>query len=144
MDLGAPFKITRLELEPNSPMHRVTNKKSIRLYYSQDNTNFTRITDWKMTVKETGGIEIILNTPVTARYFKVKSMHDERNFEFQAVNQAEFINAAQDIIHVYYLMPSRKEEFVYNAIGNRTRETITQRAPVVWNYSYYPNSSRLQ
>jgi RHS repeat-associated protein len=144
VDLGAPFKITRLELQPNSPVHRVINKKSIRLYYSQDNTNFTRIADWKMMVKETGGIEITLNTSVTARYFKVKSMHDERNFEFAATNQAEFINGPQDLIHVYYLLPSRQEEFSYDAIGNRTRETITQRAPVVRNYTYYSNSSRLK
>jgi RHS repeat-associated protein len=144
VDLGAAFKITRLELQPNSPVHRVTNKKSIRLYYSQDNTNFTRITDWKMAVKQNGGVEITLNTPVTARYFKVKSMHDERNFEFEAVNQAEFANAPQDLIRIYYLMPSRQEEYTYDTIGNRVKEVITQRSPVVWNYIYCPNSSRLQ
>jgi RHS repeat-associated protein len=144
VDLGASFKITRLELQPNSPVHRVTNKKSISLYYSQDNTNFTRIADWKMTVKENGGIEITLNTSVTARYFKVKSMHDGRNFEFEATNQAEFINAPQDLIHIYYLLPSHQEEFMYDAIGNRTKETITQRSPVVRDYTYYPNSSRLK
>jgi RHS repeat-associated protein len=145
VDLLAPVKITRLEIKPNSPINRVTKASSIRLYYSIDNNTYTRIKDWQLTITDKGVLEIVLNAPIKARYFKVKSMFDERDYDnFSAIDQAQFKNTAEDLIHVYYLMDTRSEDYVYDAIGNRIHETITQRYPIVRDYSYYPNSSRLK
>ena len=144
VDLLAPVKVTKITLQPNSPVHRVTKSTSIRLYISQDNITYTRLKDWKMAAKEKGKVEIVLNTAVTARYIKVKSMFDERDSELNPVNQAQFMNMPQDLIRVYYLMNMRQEEYSYDKIGNRLTETVTQRYPVSRTYTYYENSSRLK
>jgi RHS repeat-associated protein len=91
-----------------------------------------------------GKVEIVLDTPVTARFIKVKSMFDERDNLLNPVNQAQFMNTPQDLIHVYYLMNTRQEEYSYDKIGNRLSETVTQRYPVSRTYVYYPNTSRLK
>ena len=144
VDLLAPVKVTKIELQPNSPIHRVTKSTSIRVYISQDNITYTRLKDWKMVAKEKGKVEIVLNNPVTARYIKVKSMFDERDSELNPVNQAQFVNVPQDLIHVYYMMSMRQEEYSYDKIGNRLTETVTQRYPIARTYFYYENSSRLK
>jgi RHS repeat-associated protein len=144
VDLLAPVKVTKIELQPNGPIHRVTKSTSIRLYISQDNITYTRLKDWKMVAKEKGKVEIVLDTAVTARFIKVKSMFDERDNLLNPVNQAQFMNVPQDLIHVYYLMNTRQEEYSYDKVGNRLTETVTQRYPVSRTYSYYPNSSRLK
>jgi uncharacterized protein RhaS with RHS repeats len=97
-----------------------------------------------MSTGEKGGIRIVLDTPIIARFFKVKSMYDERDIDFNPVNQAQFVNTPQELIHVYYLMGTRQEEYSYDKDGNRLTETITQRYPVSRTYTYYPNSSRLK
>jgi RHS repeat-associated protein len=73
-------------------------------------------------------------------------MFDEREKETfkPSANASQFTNTPRKLIHVYYLVTSRQEGYTYNAIGDRRTETITQVNPVTWNYSYYPNSSRLQ
>jgi hypothetical protein len=98
VDLLAPvIKVTKIELQPNGPIHRVTKSTSIRLYISQDNITYTRLKDWKMVAKEKGKAEIVLDTPVTARFIKVKSMFDERDNLLNPVNQAQFMNTPQDL-----------------------------------------------
>jgi YD repeat-containing protein len=111
VDLLAPVKVTKIELQPNGPIQRVTKSTSIRLYISQDNITYTRLKDWKMVAKEKGKVEIVLDTAVTARFIKVKSMFDERDNLLNPVNQAQFMNTPQDLVHVYYLMNTRQEEY---------------------------------
>ena len=90
-------------MKPNSPIHRV-KANSIRVYSSLDNVTYTRVDGWKLVPKEKGGLEIVLGTPVTARYVKVKSLFDDRDEEFNPVNAATFQNAPQELIMVYYLL----------------------------------------
>ncbi len=144
VDLMMPVKVNRIELQPNSPLHRVTKAAHIRLYSSTNNVDYTRITGWKLVSKGKGKLEIVMNTPVTARFLKVKSMLDDRDDKFEPVNVAQFKNVPQDLIRVYYLMTSRVEDYSYDKVGNRLTETVTQRYPVARTYTYYPNSSRLK
>jgi RHS repeat-associated protein len=143
-DLLAPVKITRVELQPGSPVHRVTSPSHLRIYYSQDNVTYTQLNGWKMVRKNKGVIEIVLDTPVLARFFKAKSMFDERGFNFDPVNQAQFTNTPQQIIHVYYLMDTRQEIYTYDALRNRKTETIIQRYPVARTFVYDYYSNRLK
>jgi RHS repeat-associated protein len=136
VDLLDQVKVSRVVLTPNGPVHRVKSSKQLRVYYSQDNVNYTRITDWKMVPKEKGGLELVLGTPVTARFLKVKSMFDERNEKLEPVNEAQFVNVSRDVIRVYYLLSSRQEDYTYDKNGNRDTETITQRYPVFRKYNY--------
>ena len=47
VDLLAPVKVNRIELKPNSPLHRVS-AGTIRVYVSQDNLAYTKVEDGSM------------------------------------------------------------------------------------------------
>ena len=143
VDLLAQMNVTKIDLQPNSPINRVTKPSSIRVYYSQDNVTYTRLTGWTMAVLDKGVVEIVLNSPLTTRFIKIKSMFDERDVNLNPVNQATFMNTPEDLIHVYYLMDTRLEEYTYDPLGNRTAATVTQRNPVAQNYTYDNYSIRL-
>jgi YD repeat-containing protein len=116
------------------------------VYYSSNNYEYTEAadTDYELKKDEEGQIRITFTEPVSARYIKVKSYFDDRDENFEAVNKAEFVNEAQDIIKVYYYVSERAENYSYDAVGNRIEETITQRYTTDISYSYYSNSSRLK
>jgi RHS repeat-associated protein len=143
--LGGTYPVTRVELTPDSPVHRV-EERNLAVYYSTNNYEYTEVAqdDYKLTIDEEGRIRIIFNQPVSARYIKVKSYFDDRDENFEPVNKAEFVNEAQDIIKVYYYVSERAENYSYDAVGNRTEETITQRYTTNIDYSYYASSSRLK
>jgi RHS repeat-associated protein len=143
--LGGTYPVTRLELTPDSPVHRV-EERNLDVYYSTNNYEYTEVAqgDYELTINEEGQIKIIFTEPVSARYIKIKSYFDDRDENFEPVNKAEFVNEAQDIIKVYYYVSERAENYSYDAVGNRIEETITQRYTTDISYSYYSNSSRLK
>lgn len=144
VDLQVPAAITRIQLTPQSPLHRVTEADSLGVFISNDNTTYTPVANWSLKTEADGVLEIVLSTPVTARYLKIKSYYDNRDLQFGFVNKAEFVNAAREIIKVYYQVDYRQEDYTYDAIGNRKTETVTQGNAVIRFYEYYPNSSRLK
>jgi len=143
VDLQMTADITKAELMPDSPLHRVA-ARNIRVYSSADNSHYTRIKDWKAIAKPNGGLEIVLGTPVKARFLKIKSLFDNRDKQFKTLNQAQFKNTADQLIKVYYQVSNRLEQYTYDMAGNRTGETITQRYSKSNTYTYYPQSSRLK
>jgi len=70
-------------------------------------------------------------------------MFDNRDKQFSLVNKAEFTNTALEIIKVYYTVTNRREDYTYDASGNRRTEKTTLNAEESRTYEYYPNSSRL-
>ncbi len=146
VDLYDQVTVSRIELSPQSPIHRV-NAGNIALYYSLDNIDYIKIEDWEFGIGSRGEIKILLKTPVTARYIKVKSFFDERSKEnFEPVNNAEFVNITAEIIRVFYYETTRVENYTYDAVGNRETETIVQGSsvPIARTYSYYLNSNLLK
>jgi RHS repeat-associated protein len=143
VDLLAPVKVNRIELKPNSPLHRIT-AGTVRVYISQNNLAYTKVDGWRYETRDKGGFAIILDTPVTARYVKLKSLYDDRDVEYNPVNKSTFANVPNDLITVYYLLGTRLEEYTYDKIGNRKTEMVMQRYPMSRTYEYYPNSSRLK
>jgi RHS repeat-associated protein len=143
--LGGTYPVTRLELTPDSPVHRV-EERNLDVYYSTNNYEYTEVAqgDYELTINEEGQIKIIFTEPVSARYIKIKSYFDDRDENFEPVNKAEFVNEAQDIIKVYYYVSERAENYSYDAVGNRIEETINQRYTTNIDYSYYASSSRLK
>ncbi|NLW48477.1 MAG: hypothetical protein GXY86_14235, partial [Firmicutes bacterium] len=143
VDLLSPFSITKVAFTPNSPLHRV-QARNLLVYTSLDNSTYNKVEDWKVVAGEKGVLEIVFNSPVNTRFIKIKCLFDNRDVELNPVNMATFINKPDEIIKVHYLVESRQEQYVYDAVGNRTTETITQRYPVSKQYDYYSNSSRLK
>ena len=67
VDLGGLYKVNRIELTPESPVHRIENQSNIRLYYCVTgyDTNYTRLDQgWKLAVKDQGKLEIVLDNPL--------------------------------------------------------------------------------
>ena len=143
VDLQASIPVTRIELKPTSPIHRV-DAQNIRIYVSHDNLAYTEISDWSLTKQADGSLEIAFAQPVTARYVKVRSLFDDRDRKFNIVNKAQFVNVSDKLMKVYYLVTNQIEQYTYDHIGNRTSETITQRYANIRTYTYEPNSSRLK
>ena len=143
VDLLGQFSVTRVTLAPDSPLNRAA-ARNIRVYSSPDNCNFNLITGWTLNKDDNGQIEIVFASPVSTRFIKIKSLFDNRDGDFNAVNQATFKNAAKDVIKVYYLIPNRQESYLYDAIGNRTSATIVAQNTVTNAYTYYDNSSRVK
>ena len=143
MDLRGEFPVTRVELTPDSPVHRV-QPRHLALYVSADNYNYTEVKNWEAATGADGEMVITFATPVTARFIKVHCQFDDRDREYRPVNRAEFKHRPEELIKVYYTITSRYEEYAYDAAGNRVQERITLRMTETRNYSYYPNSSRLR
>ncbi len=141
VDLRGEFPVTRVELTPDSPVHRVKSRH-LTLYVSNDNSSYTEAKDWEITTGAGGEMVITFATPVTARFIKVQCQFDDRDHAYQPVNRAEFKHRPEELIKVYYTITSRYEEYAYDAAGNRVQERITLRMTETRNYSYYPNSSR--
>ncbi|HEY8462991.1 MAG TPA: hypothetical protein VIM29_03065, partial [Bacillota bacterium] len=142
VDLLGNFLVTRVELYPNNPNHRV-EARHLSLYGSPDGFEYEKIDGWRLEKKENGVLELALTNPVPTRYLKVHCTWDDWDDNFIPVHKGEFINTPQNIIAVYYEVNQRVEEYQYDAAGNRKQETITLRSSTTRNYSYYPNSNKL-
>jgi YD repeat-containing protein len=143
VDLRGEFPVTRVELTPDSPVHRV-KPRHLMVYVSNDNSSYTEVKDWEAATGAGGKMVITFATPVTTRFIKVQCQFDDRDREYRPVNRAEFKHKPEELIKVYYTVTSRYEEYAYDASGNRVQERITLRMTETRNYSYYPNSSRLR
>ncbi len=147
VDLQKPVLISRVELTPQSPVHRV-KASNLAVYYSMDNISYTKIEDWELETGYLGELKILFNTPVTGQYVKVQSNFDERykeDFEPEE-GKAEFINLANEIIQVFYYEGKRYEAHSYDEVGNRLTETIVlgESNNAIRSYSYYENSNPLK
>ena len=142
VDLQGTYPVTRVELMPNNPLHRV-EARHLTLYSSLDGFAYEQINDWQLEKKDDGTLELLFTTPIPSRYLKVHSKWDERDLTFNPIHNGEFINTLQNMIAVYYQVNQRVEEYQYDAGGNRKQETITLRSSTTRDYSYYPNSSKL-
>lgn len=142
VDLLGTFPVTRVELHPNNPTHRV-EARHLSLYGSLDGFEYEKIDGWTLEKKENGVLELVLTNPVPTRYIKVHCTWDDWDENSVPVHNGEFINTPQQIIAVYYQVNQRVEEYQYDAAGNRKQETITLRSSATRNYRYYPNSNKL-
>ena len=142
VDLLGTFSVTRVELVPNKPVHRV-EERHLTLYGSLDGFEYEKIDNWRLEKKEDGILEIIFGTPVPTRFLKVHSKWDDRDLGFIPLHKGEFKNTLPEMIAVYYQVNQRVEDYQYDAGGNRKQETITLRSSTTRKYSYYPNSNKL-
>jgi YD repeat-containing protein len=142
------YSVTKIELTPENPVNRVT-PDAIRVFTSLTNypNEYTETEEFIAEYVEKNEdmvLRIVLDEPVDVRYLKIKTNFDDREMEdFIPRNKAEFKNDVDKIIKVYYNVDSRNEEYAYDDLGNRTKETVTLKDTEVKEYRYYPGTSRL-
>ena len=145
VDLGLAMAIERIELLPDSPIHRL-DWRQLEVYTSSDNENYTEVTDWQLIKHGDGSLEILLSGSVDARYLKVHSTFDDRDAALNPVNAAEFANRADEMIRVYAApAPPVEDRYVYDEARNRIQERFTSGGTsVTYDSSYYAGSHRLK
>ncbi len=144
VDLGATVAVSRVELLPASPVHRV-GTRHLSVWTSTGGT-YERASDWYSRKKDGGIIEIVFLTPTNMRYLKVHCSFDERDIDLAAVNAVEFSNTAANILRVYTTSQvTSEDEFSYDGAGNRVGEILTQGGvPSSYTSLYYSGTHRLK
>ena len=80
---------------------------------------------------------------LATRYIKIHCAFDDRNPDRTVADRAEFVNASGMLVRIYQRIGWRKEYYQYDAMGNRTRETIITQSEESRDSIYYANSNRL-
>ena len=147
VDLKNNYDVTKIVLTPELQNNRVI-EEDIRVFSSLSNLpdSYTEVFDIAVnTIEEDDRlkIQIMFLGTLNARYIKVKTNHDDRDSSFNFTNQSEFYNSAQDLIRVFYNVNAREENYEYDLMGNRKKETTVLGHSNVTDYMYYPNANRL-
>lgn len=140
--------IKKIVLTPgqNYQNHRVTDK-TIEIYSTTAfNTGYAIIprNEWDYQKNNAGTIAITLRNRKAARYLKVHVKFDDRDWKFQPVDKATFLNTLAQTIQVYQEATSRTEEYQYDAAGNRKLLRLTLIHATNLQSLYYSNSDRLK
>jgi RHS repeat-associated protein len=154
VNLGSEYQVTRIELTPQNQdiINNRVKPEDIRVFASVTSAQtYTEVPADQFTAKyvlknEVWIIEIVMKTPVNGRYIKIKTDWDDRNDDFTWADKTEFGNNVDKLIKVYYNAETRDEAYEYDALGNRTKESITLKgkSEEVKNYGYYADGSRLK
>jgi RHS repeat-associated protein len=147
VDLEGEYEVTRIVLTPLAPENRVT-AEAVRVFTSATNypNEWEENTEAEKRYVTVGGVKkLLIGFPegTIARYVKVKTNWDERDKSFKPVNKAEFRNAPEELIRVYYSAARRDELYRYDKLGNRTRLEVRMSGSEVREYRYYSDSSLL-
>ncbi len=148
VSLNGSYKVARIYLNPESVDNRVESE-NLRIFLSADNTEGSYIeqTDFRINENEEGGFEIILRQPVTASFVKVMTDFNERDIDYNPVDNSEFKGSPEEIIKVYHYLSLRIEKYNYDNAGNRTSEKVSYVSDefkgVDKTYEYYPKTNRV-
>jgi RHS repeat-associated protein len=141
LDLGTLAPVNRIRiLKPND---RLTSK-TVELYASPDNTTWTLVTDWIWN-KKPDTIELLLASPVEARYFKLHCTWDERDPNNTAIDKSAISGRAYELIELWYTHDGQQSTYSYDALGNRlsTSKSIGPNYEYL-GYEYYTPSNRIK
>ena len=78
-----------------------------------------------------------------AEYIKVKNKFDDRDREFDPVDNAEFKNFLKDLVSVYSKEDQAKIIYNYDDFGNRREKTFSARGVDTTEYTYESDTNRL-
>lgn len=148
VDLKSSYEVAQVYLRPGM-VSRVTVEQ-LKVFVSDSNgagsDAWSEVAEFEVREHEDGGFDIILSSPVVARFVKVKTDYNERDIDFEPIDFAEFKASAKDIIKIYYYLTQRVEDYEYDNAGNRTSKTISYNGNITEqnrDYLYYPGTNRL-
>jgi RHS repeat-associated protein len=149
LDFGSEISdIKRIKLVPdNSHVGHRLSRESFELFISADNSDYAYLPSeqWDFKKNSDGTVEFDLKNPVSARFIKVHVLHDERDEDFNAEYRASFLNEISKTLLVYRAPNLMKEEYHYDANGNRNEYVlIAGGSSAAVHYEYYPGSNLLK
>jgi RHS repeat-associated protein len=142
VDLSSSQNISKVRLIGVSPR---IQPRTVEVYISQDgvNNDWQKLTDTTWLQDETG-VTLQLGALHQAQFVKLHVTWDERDQNNQAVDQHTLAGTVGQLLQVWYDVDGQTTSFTYDSLGNRVSENQTRAHSVQTNYSYYPNSSRIQ
>jgi RHS repeat-associated protein len=142
IDLGAVYGVNKIVITPQNAAHRV-RQQDIRLYASNDNLSYTKITGWSFTKNTDGSMVLTFPVLFQARYLKINTIWDDRDIPGVVVDNSTVSNTAQELVKVWTLATSRNESYTYDDSSNRTSQSITTGALAAQtkNSQYYLNAA---
>ncbi len=141
-DLQQIYSVTRVIISADKLDNRV-GKKNLSIFFSSDNITYTEIPEWEYIRNGNGSIGLIFPTSIETRYIKVHSHFNNRDNDYNAINDSTFSARAKGIIQVYYTISTKIEKYDYDPSGNRILKEITIHSPRDQIFRYYLNSDRL-
>ena len=142
VDLGEITRVNRVELFPDSPIHRVKSEH-LKIYLSNNNLTYNICSDYLIWERGDGVLVIVFSPLIESRYIKIHCSLDDRNDDLSIVNKAEFKNRVEDLIKVYtYTQTVMEETYSYDEVGNRTNETTSEGGHYL--NTYYPYNNLLK
>ena len=91
--------------------------------------------------KDESGLKVIFAEPVEAGYVKIHSTWDERDEDYRPVDRSETGGKPYDLLEVFVIQQGRRNEWSYDARGNRVVSTIDNSSLVI---EYYNSSDLLR
>jgi RHS repeat-associated protein len=142
VDLSSSQYISKVRLIGVSPR---IQPRTVEVYISQDGVNgdWTKLTDTTWLQDETG-VTLQLGALHQAQFVKLHMTWDERDQNNQPVDQHTLAGTVGQLLQVWYDVDGQTTSFTYDSLGNRVLENQTRAHSVQTDYTYYPNSSRIQ
>ena len=143
-DLGEEVGgISRLYLRNSSPSSRI-HAGALDLYTAGADGQYRKVApaSWQLT-QEREEYVFELRESLAGRFLKVHSKYDDRDEALNFVDQATFRNSLGEILSIEQVLDYQEIGYEYDALGNRTRETVKLLGTQTREYRYYANSNRL-
>lgn len=148
LDFGVKVtNIKKIQLTPDaSYQNHHLAKEAFTIYFSDDNSTYTLLPPggWEYSAGDKGVINITLKDPASARYVKIHAKCDDRDGDNNPAGNPQFINELAGIVKVYQGVNEQKEEYQYDAAGNRIKLIVILVQSKVYDSAYYSNSDRLK
>ena len=148
LDFGVKVSnIKQIQLIPDvSYQNHQLARGTFAIYVSDDNSTYASIPagGWEYSLGDRGVIHITLNDPISARYVKIHAKCDGRDGDNNPAGDPQFINALAGMVKVYQGVGGLKEEYQYDAAGNRVKLIATLVNAKVYDSAYYSSSDRLK
>jgi RHS repeat-associated protein len=147
-DLGVVRDLVAVELHPSSSGHRVL-ARTVEVW-AWSGTAFQKVNGVNIGVEPDGTLRAVFDEPVITSAIKVHCLYDERDRDDQMRDLAEFRNTNPNLLTIVYRMRRQRQEYTYDAKGNRLSVTkILQRddhnsTTMSSNVGYWPESDRLK
>ena len=142
VDLSSSQNTSKVRLIGVSPR---IQPRTVEVYISQDgvDNDWQKLTDTTWLQDETG-VTLQLGALHQAQFVKLHMTWDERDQNNQPVDQHTLAGTVGQLLQVWYDVDGQTTSFTYDSLGNRVLESQTRAHSVQTDYSYYPNSSRIQ
>ena len=140
--------ITKLELKTLGIADHRVKKRTLEIYYSSNNVEYTKLAEeeWDYKRDYKGDITLTIPQGINARYIKVHNKFLDWNGDFEVIDESQFVNGLEHIIKVYSRDDGATINYEYDNAGNRTKKVLRTISGNTkeYKYHYYQGTNRLK